>query len=122
MPMAFSAVRRLTGTPSRDGGRHRVGENYVETTFGWSRTQHARCQDAWWRVLDIRTSCRREGGGRRGTVAPHRSPKGTPMTTTTRPTADLPAPWADRTGRTLLAVDAIATLGAFAQGIPRIAD
>jgi hypothetical protein len=46
------------------------------------------------------------------------------MTTATRPTAattaDLPAPWADRTGRTLLAIDAIATLGAFAQGIPRI--
>ena len=45
------------------------------------------------------------------------------MTTATRPTAaDLPAPWADRTGRALLAFDALATLGAFAQGIPRIAD
>jgi hypothetical protein len=32
------------------------------------------------------------------------------------------APWADRTGRTLLAIDAVATLGAFAQGIPRIVD
>jgi peptidoglycan/LPS O-acetylase OafA/YrhL len=36
--------------------------------------------------------------------------------------ANLPAPWADRTGRTLLAIDALATLGAFAQGIPRVAD
>lgn len=42
------------------------------------------------------------------------------MTTATRPTA--PASWADRTGRILLAIDAIATLGAFAQGITRIVD
>jgi peptidoglycan/LPS O-acetylase OafA/YrhL len=45
------------------------------------------------------------------------------MTTATKPTATaLPARWADRTGRTLLAIDSIATLGAFAQGIPRVLD
>ncbi|ANY07887.1 hypothetical protein [Pseudonocardia sp. HH130630-07] len=39
----------------------------------------------------------------------------------TSPTeVDLPTPWADRTGRLLLAVCALATLGAFADGINRI--
>lgn len=45
---------------------------------------------------------------------------------TTRPGGDAtvegPAPWADRVGRTLLAFDAVATLGALATGIPRIID
>ncbi|GAB3820458.1 hypothetical protein [Kribbella italica] len=31
-----------------------------------------------------------------------------------------PAPWADRIGRTLLAFDAVATVGAFAYGIGRV--
>ena len=41
---------------------------------------------------------------------------------TTRAEVDAPAPWADRIGRALLGFDAVATLGAFATGIPRIMD
>ncbi|MDI5975598.1 hypothetical protein [Amycolatopsis magusensis] len=43
------------------------------------------------------------------------------MNTVTTPRV-APARWADRTGRTVLAVDTVATLGAFATGIPLVLD